>query len=417
MRKLIFFVIAALVGIIPALVWGYINKDNIDVRFTVVMPETPKIVSDIRFYSVPDFDYDQLFSEEIGYKEWAEAKKLFNKEGLKKFSEGDIFSVTGSDGNLTEYTLHHYEKDGSGRKITFIRKGDIFEKKEENLSISVSSVVKNFQVKTTFSDDFPEFYATAKKYMSWDWYILEMLKPGDSVSFIIKGIFDKDILTHDLGIQGFSVKSRDLGSFTLVAYRDKYYGNFFTPDGSAIFSPQGFFRVPIDYARVTSQYGYRSDPFNGNHKMHKGIDVVAKYLTPVHAARDGVVTHAGWKGGLGRTVIIDHGFGIKTLYGHLGSISVKPKMVVRMGDVVGGAGSSGRSTGTHLHFTVYQNDEPVDPLKFAYERLLVPPFDIAEKFKKDGEEYTAALLESVEYEKTFFLDTQNKSRYVTSVSD
>ena len=113
--------------------------------------------------------------------------------------------------------------------------------------------------------------------------------------------------------------------------------------------------------RVTSNFGYRSDPFTKQRKMHQGVDIAAPVGTPIQAARAGVVTFSGDRGGYGNLVIVDHGDGNQTRYGHCERLNVQPGQRVEAGEVIATVGSTGRSTGPHLHFELRQNGEAVAP--------------------------------------------------------
>lgn len=115
---------------------------------------------------------------------------------------------------------------------------------------------------------------------------------------------------------------------------------------------------------VTSSFGVRKDPFLGAPAMHTGLDLRGAYGKPVHATADGKVVTAGWDGGYGNLVEIDHGNGLITRFGHLSQINVKVGQSVQIGQVIGRIGSTGRSTGPHLHYETRINDEPVDPQEF-----------------------------------------------------
>ncbi|MCR4398435.1 MAG: peptidoglycan DD-metalloendopeptidase family protein [Firmicutes bacterium] len=116
---------------------------------------------------------------------------------------------------------------------------------------------------------------------------------------------------------------------------------------------------------ITSPYGYRRSPVSRSRsEFHEGIDIGAPYGTPVSAAGDGVVTFAGYHGGLGRTVVIDHGYGIKSWYGHCSRIEVRQGDKVTRGTVIARVGSSGFSTGPHLHYQVTVDGAYVDPQKY-----------------------------------------------------
>lgn len=112
---------------------------------------------------------------------------------------------------------------------------------------------------------------------------------------------------------------------------------------------------------VTSPYGYRTHPIFGTTIYHSGMDIGVDYGTPVHAADGGVVVEAGWISGYGYAVIIDHGNGLSTLYGHNQELAVSEGQAVSQGQVIAYAGSTGNSTGPHVHFEVRANGDPVDP--------------------------------------------------------
>ncbi len=121
---------------------------------------------------------------------------------------------------------------------------------------------------------------------------------------------------------------------------------------------------PAPGQAVTSSFGVRRDPLLRTPAMHAGIDFRAAPGTPIRSAGSGTVVRAGWNGGYGRMVEVDHGKGLTTRYAHMSKISVKEGEKISTGDIVGEAGSSGRSTGPHLHYEVRKNGDAVDPLRF-----------------------------------------------------
>jgi murein DD-endopeptidase MepM/ murein hydrolase activator NlpD len=115
---------------------------------------------------------------------------------------------------------------------------------------------------------------------------------------------------------------------------------------------------------VTGSFGERIDPFNGEGAFHTGVDISTRYGEPIIAPADGMVAFAAEAAGYGRLVILEHGHGISTRYGHLASFAVALGQSVRRGEVIGYVGQSGRSTGPHLHYEVRINDVPVNPHKY-----------------------------------------------------
>lgn len=125
------------------------------------------------------------------------------------------------------------------------------------------------------------------------------------------------------------------------------------------------YRKPvIGEVEFTSGFGVRSDPFLGRPAMHTGLDFRAATGDPVRVTANGKVVSAGWSGGYGRMIEVDHGNGLATRYGHLSEINVKVGEIVKIGQVVGLVGSTGRSTGPHLHYETRIDGEAVDPQKF-----------------------------------------------------
>lgn len=121
---------------------------------------------------------------------------------------------------------------------------------------------------------------------------------------------------------------------------------------------------PLNTATFTSGYGVRSDPFRGSAAMHAGIDLAAPTGTAVYATADGVVDHASWEGGYGNMVEIDHGKGLATRFGHLSRILVHDGQAVHRGDLIALVGSTGRSTGPHLHYEVRMDGHAVNPIPY-----------------------------------------------------
>lgn len=120
-------------------------------------------------------------------------------------------------------------------------------------------------------------------------------------------------------------------------------------------------RAPLPSARVTSRFGYRNDPFLSRPALHAGIDFASPEGAAVRATAAGTVVSAGWSGGYGQMVEVQHARGLVTRYGHLSEIRVQPGMRVTAGSVIGRVGSTGRSTGPHLHYETRRDGEPVNP--------------------------------------------------------
>jgi murein DD-endopeptidase MepM/ murein hydrolase activator NlpD len=136
---------------------------------------------------------------------------------------------------------------------------------------------------------------------------------------------------------------------------------------------------PVE-GRLMSPYGGRTDPFSGEGAIHTGVDLAAPMGTPVHAAADGIVVYSEWRSGYGRLVIVDHGSGYQTYYGHLSHFDVVEGQEVRRGDIIAKSGASGRVTSPHLHYEVRMRGTPVNPYNFLAKSALAvvdrPPTDL-----------------------------------------
>ncbi len=127
---------------------------------------------------------------------------------------------------------------------------------------------------------------------------------------------------------------------------------------------------PVE-GRLLSSFGGRTDPFSGEGAIHTGVDLEAAMGTPVRAAADGIIVHADWEGGYGRLIIVDHGNGVQTYYGHLSTFGVVPGQEVRRGDVIARSGASGRVTSPHLHYEVRMGGTPVNPYPYMAKSAAV----------------------------------------------
>jgi murein DD-endopeptidase MepM/ murein hydrolase activator NlpD len=170
------------------------------------------------------------------------------------------------------------------------------------------------------------------------------------------------------GLKGFSTNSIGGGDGNAeeskLTDNEKYslYNDYLSRLlNSVAFTPMGYPRL----SSITSAFGYRSDPFDSeNAELHPGIDFRGAKGDPVHVTADGNVVFTGRKGGYGNCIIVQHKNDFQTLYGHLSHVDVKEGQSVKTGDVIGKVGSTGRSTGAHLHYEVRKNGKPINPVKF-----------------------------------------------------
>lgn len=147
--------------------------------------------------------------------------------------------------------------------------------------------------------------------------------------------------------------------------------------------------TPVDYPYLSSSFGWRRNPVTGRHTLHEGLDFAAPKGTPIHAASGGVVTQARYATGYGKLVEISHGNGLVTRYAHASSFNVKVGDLVEKGQLIARVGSTGRSTGSHLHFEVRMAGHPLDPTLFLAEQ------QAPERLVTDASEVTQAVTAQV----------------------
>jgi murein DD-endopeptidase MepM/ murein hydrolase activator NlpD len=170
--------------------------------------------------------------------------------------------------------------------------------------------------------------------------VLENLDTSDS------GSIDMENLKHQIKSTVESVgEIKDY----LRTQRDIYVA---TPKGSPV------------VGMISSHYGQREHPRSGEENFHSGIDISSSPGNPVKATADGIVSFSGWSGGSGNLVVLEHGHGFSTFYAHNRSIPVKVAKKVKRGDIIGYVGSTGSSTGPHVHYEIWKDGKPIDPVNY-----------------------------------------------------
>lgn len=196
---------------------------------------------------------------------------------------------------------------------------------------------------------------------SWDVDFEREIQPGDRFEVM----FERTSAANGSRDGVVSYASLTLGQRNLKLYRFEFEDgvvDYFNERGFSV--RKALLKTPIDGAKLTSKFGMRQHPILGYSMMHKGIDFGAPTGTPIYAAGDGTVEHAGWQGAYGNYVRLKHSSGYATAYGHMSTIAkgMKAGVRVRQGQVIGYVGTTGRSTGPHLHYEVLKGGSQVNPL-------------------------------------------------------
>jgi murein DD-endopeptidase MepM/ murein hydrolase activator NlpD len=208
----------------------------------------------------------------------------------------------------------------------------------------------------------PQLVADYAEVLGYDIDFIFDPRVGDRFGILV----EKKLLDGDIVGYGRILAASYVGEITgdVRGYwydADSTVQGWFAPDGENL--QKAFMRSPLSILRVTSGYGMRLHPISGRRKMHTGIDYAAPSGTPVWAVGSGTVQFAGWKGGYGKTIEIRHAGGVVTRYGHLSRIGVSRGQAVRQHQTIGAVGSTGFSTGPHLHFEYLVGGQFIPPRK------------------------------------------------------
>jgi murein DD-endopeptidase MepM/ murein hydrolase activator NlpD len=192
--------------------------------------------------------------------------------------------------------------------------------------------------------------------------------PGDAFELVFERYYDEDGRTIRTGDLYFISLNTRRGPRAYYYFRDpgQKTGSWYDHSGKS--ARKFLMKTPIDGARLSSSFGMRRHPILGYSKMHKGTDFAARSGTPIRAAGDGVIARAGWFGGYGNYIRIKHGNSYDTAYGHMSRFAsgIRSGARVSQGQIIGYVGTTGNSTGPHLHYEVLKGNNQVNPMKLNF---------------------------------------------------
>ncbi len=199
---------------------------------------------------------------------------------------------------------------------------------------------------------------------SYDVDFQREIQPGDKFDLVYEAFYDNEgrmAKTGNILVASLSLSGTPLSLYSFTP--SSGFTDFFDEKGQAV--RKALLRTPVDGARLSSGFGVRKHPILGYNKMHKGLDFAAPSGTPIYAAGDGVIERIGRNGGYGKYIRIRHHSGYKTAYAHMKGYGkgVKKGKRVKQGQIIGYVGTTGRSTGPHLHYEVLVNNKQVNPRK------------------------------------------------------
>ena len=262
-------------------------------------------------------------------------------------------------------TLRFDRNDAERIEISLDKDGKVVQKiiqrpTEQNVAVASGTITRSFAADSRRAGLTTGSVNKLANVFKYDVDFVEDLHPGDTF----------EVVYEDQWREGQRLKNGDVLAARITTKKKVFTAFYFEHNGKAeYFDEKGnplkkvLMRIPIEYARLSSSFGMRNHPVLGRMRMHKGVDYAAGTGTPIMAAGDATVQFVGWKNGYGRAVVLDHGQGRTTLYGHMSAWGkFKQGQRVNQGATIGYVGMSGLATGPHLHYEFRVNGNQVNPL-------------------------------------------------------
>ncbi len=297
----------------------------------------------------------------------SELKKVYNPRALKQGQEISLEYKPGNGETSAQLTSLNF-KTTAGNSIELKYEKDQFIAQKFELKLiktlrKVEGSINSSFYSAALKQGVPaSIVKEAISALSYDINWSQGPKSGDEFKILFEVSEDEDgnvIRAGDLKFAGFCLQ----GNWKRIyAFKTSSGSGFYNDKGESVV--KGLLATPLDATkmRITSRFGRRTHPMLGYSKLHKGIDFGAPTGTPVSSAGDGVVLKAGWNGAYGNYILVKHNNQYSTAYAHLSKINVKAGQKVRQRQVIGAVGTTGRSTGPHLHYEVLCNGQQVNPL-------------------------------------------------------
>ena len=292
--------------------------------------------------------------------------------------QGKFIGLTHEIDRFNSLQVSHQQQGYSARRIT--RKPDI------RVAYASGKITNSLFLDAQRAGMAQSLIMELAAIFGWDIDFALDIRQGDSFNIVYEEQFlDGEKIRHGNILAAEFVNRGKI--FRAVRYAGKNKrADYYTPDGHNM--RKAFLRSPVDFRRISSRFGKRRHPTLKRTKLHTGVDYAANRGTPVRATGDGKIVHRGRKGGYGKTVIIRHGNKYSTLYAHLSNYNRKARGRVKQGQIIGYVGSTGRSTGPHLHYEFRVHGVHRNPLTVK----LPSAASINKRYKKDFFDKTRGLL-------------------------
>lgn len=277
------------------------------------------------------------------------------KSVIKSFQLNNGLSV---DGVVGDNTYHLLEKMTTDIEYT-VKKGDTLFDLADEYDTTISHLKEKNNIRSDIIRPGQKLYIAKtgkgggreeKLYNN----IIHEVEPGDALSLIARR-YGTDVETIKL--------ANKLNNDRIVVGDDLVIPHLSSGTGRSFKLARGAFIWPV-MGRISSRFGWRTHPIRSKKEFHSGLDIAVPLGKEIRAAASGKVIQSGWISGFGKTIIIEHGNSVQTLYAHNSRLIIRKGTKVKIGELIALAGSTGLSTGSHLHFGILVNDNPRDPLKY-----------------------------------------------------
>jgi len=374
-----------------------LDLTDLAARATPVAPELPTGPANVEVTVQRNDTLDRIFrSVGIDNATLAELRTVPDvRKALDILRPGDIITLTHADGvlqtlnrRISDTLTLSISRGGEGFAVNFI---------ENPLEVEVTGA--RARIETSLFDagrdagmSAQTVLVLANEIFGWDIDFANDIRAGDEFSALYQRKFQDGAYVSDGRVLAAEFTNR--GKTHRAVWFESADGSvkgYYTPEGKGM--RKAFLRAPLDFTRVSSGFNpNRRHPISGKVRAHKGIDFAAPTGTPIYAAGDGRIEFAGRKGGYGNAVVINHGKGITTLYGHMSRFgkSARNGRTVRQGELIGYVGSTGASTGPHLHYEYRVKGVHKNPASIPLPNTEIPSRYVAE-FRSQAEVALAQL--------------------------
>ena len=303
---------------------------------------------------------------------------------LKQLRAGQTVSVRlDSSGDATDIQFFNDDDNGERNLVAIEKVNGQWQASASELAMETMPSLRSVVVRTSARGamaqaGIPVEIRESLNELFADVLDLNNLKPGDTIRLLYNSLYfrGQEMATGDI-LAAEVVKGGQTYQAYYFAQADDQGGSYYDQNGKTLQQKLGFSNQPVDFARISSPYGVRFHPVLRTVKMHTGIDYAAPSGTPIKAPADGEIVFKGWKGGYGNTVMLQHSNGVETLYAHMSAFSPAGGKG-RAGEIIGYVGSTGRSTGPHLHYEARLNGQPVNPATVALPTPKLSQTEMAE---------------------------------------